>query len=355
MLIPVPARQRPVSEVAQQLAPHIEAVAEHFRGQPSAALSAKGRELRWGRNGSFSVALSGKYRGRWSDYETGASGDALDLVAHERGCSLPEAAQWAAAWLGMPSGSHSPAPIRRPMPASATTPEDDAAEAERKARTKQRALAIWEESRTIIASPAAIYLEHARMIPMDVIEAVAGHALRFHPACPRGSDRLPAMIGLARDIRTGEPGGVHRTYLRPDGSGKADVDRQKMMLGDVSDCAIMLTPFDDVTHGLHIGEGIESALSVAAMGFRPTWACMDAGHIARFPVLAGIEALRVFGDNDKPKHGKPIGTGTAACQAVIARWQQAGCEVRADLPPGEGMDWSDIWQNHCRNASGRAA
>jgi len=47
--------------------------------------------------------------------------------------------------------------------------------------------------------------------------------LRYHPRCPRGSDRLPAMIAEMCSPTTNEFLGVHRTFLRADGSGKADM------------------------------------------------------------------------------------------------------------------------------------
>jgi hypothetical protein len=53
---------------------------------------------------------------------------------------------------------------------------------------------------------------------------------------------------------------VHRTYLLPDGSGKAAIDPDKMMLGAVAGGAVRLT---DGPGGLVVAEGIETALSLA--------------------------------------------------------------------------------------------
>lgn len=47
-----------------------------------------------------------------------------------------------------------------------------------------------------------------------------GTVLRFHPQCPRGKkEREAAMVALMTDPETQEPRGIHRTFLRPDGSG----------------------------------------------------------------------------------------------------------------------------------------
>lgn len=60
-------------------APHIEAVAKHFLGDPNRSLSSK-RELRYGNNGSVSVDLE---KGTWYDHEAEAGGGVLDLVTRE--------------------------------------------------------------------------------------------------------------------------------------------------------------------------------------------------------------------------------------------------------------------------------
>lgn len=81
---------------------------------------------------------------------------------------------------------------------------------------------------------------------------------------------------------------------------------------------IRLWPDEAVTVGLGIAEGIETALSLA-WAYAPVWACVDAGNMAGFPVLSGIEALAIGADNDAAGH--------AAAQACAARWVAADAEV----------------------------
>ena len=88
---------------------------------------------------------------------------------------------------------------------------------------------IWRETVGLLNSGAEAYLL-ARLgkLPGDLED------LRFHPRCPRGGHRLPAMVALMRDAISNVPTGIHRTYLarRPDGTwSKADVEPVKMMLG----------------------------------------------------------------------------------------------------------------------------
>ena len=157
--------------------------------------------------------------------------------------------------------------------------------------------------------------------------------IRFHPAAPRGrAERLPAMVALLRDARTGEPCGVHRTYLRPDGSGKVERGQQKMMLGRARGAAVMLTPFAEVTHGLGVAEGIETAASVLTRGWAPVWAAGSAGGVEAFPVLPGVECITVFADQGE--------RGVEAAAGCAGRWRAAGHEARVVAPRLAG-DWND--------------
>ena len=71
------------------------------------------------------------------------------------------------------------------------------------------------------------------------------------------------MLALMTDPLTGQPVGVHRTFLLPDGSAKAPVITRgdtvlesKTILGTWG--VIRLTPDDEVSRALGIAEGIET-------------------------------------------------------------------------------------------------
>jgi phage/plasmid primase-like uncharacterized protein len=131
---------------------------------------------------------------------------------------------------------------------------------------------------------------------------------------------------------TNEFCGIHRTFLLPDGSGKAGPKgREKMILADWG--VIRLIPDEDMTIGLGICEGIETGLSIIqAANWRPVWACGSAAGIAEFPVIRGIESLTIFADNDT--------AGINAANKCAARWAADGREVRI-IPPRDG-DWNDV-------------
>ena len=162
-------------------------------------------------------------------------------------------------------------------------------------------------------------------------------ALRLHPGLKHPSGGIwPAMVGKFTPIEgiTDEACGIHRTFLAHDGSGKAPVEPQKMMLGNVKGAVIKLSPDEEVTTGLGICEGIETALSILAAGWAPVWACGSAGTIRDFPVLQGVESLTVFADADE--------AGIKAAKTCRSRWQAAGHECSIILPPVDGTDWNDV-------------
>jgi putative DNA primase/helicase len=96
---------------------------------------------------------------------------------------------------------------------------------------------------------------------------------------------------------------------------------------------VRLWPDAAVTTGLLIAEGVETALT-AAHGFTPVWACIDAGNLANFPMLAGVEALTIVADHDR--------AGVRAAEECAARWLEAGREVRVWASEVEGQDFNDF-------------
>jgi Toprim domain len=93
---------------------------------------------------------------------------------------------------------------------------------------------------------------------------------------------------------------------------------------------------EDVTYGLHIGEGLETCLAAMLDGLRPIWALGSAGAFRSFPPLAGIECLTIIVDND------PNGASQEAALHCSRRCTNAGQTVRRILPKISGHDFNDI-------------
>jgi hypothetical protein len=139
--------------------------------------------------------------------------------------------------------------------------------AEEAARTQNFASELWRKSQPAGAI-VKTYLR-SRKIEMEPWP----QTIRFLPANPP-KHPYPAMLAPFGLPDEPEPSiyimplervqGVHLTYLKPDGSGKAPVDPPRKMLGKVKGAPLTLVPPNDGL-GLLIGEGIETALS-GAMG-----------------------------------------------------------------------------------------
>lgn len=215
-----------------------------------------------------------------------------------------------------------------PRPAvyrDAAAPGDEADER----RRIEYARKIFAQRRPAAGSPVETYIRaRGAALPPDA-------PVFYHAACPNSKNRLPAMLCPITDIRTGEFTGLHRTFLRADGSGKADIPKkeQKKMLGRSKGGAIRLTPDEDVTTGLGICEGIETGLSILGIGWAPVWAALSKSGIRDFPVLDGIECLTVFADHDNG--------GMEAARECARRWTQTGREVTIRTPFKQGKDWND--------------
>jgi Toprim domain len=73
-----------------------------------------------------------------------------------------------------------------------------------------------------------------------------------------------------------------------------------------------------------------------ALGYVPAWAVGDAGELAAFPVLNGVESLTILVDHDRS------GTGQGAAVTCSARWTSAGREVFRLVPHQVGADANDL-------------
>lgn len=312
-----------IADVARALDAAAEGMALAILGEPTRR--ARG-QWRWGSRGSLALEIDGTKRGRWHDHETGEGGDMLALARrHHRG-DLKSALAWARAFLTMPLDC-ARKPAGAPRPDTATRGHS-APESARSASRMHLVREAWGQAVPIVGTIAEAYAKRARAISLPAWPS----DLRFHPQCPRGNERLPALLAAMRDPLTAAGVGLHRTFLAPDGSDRLRDPMGKAMLGGAG--VVMLSPSAEVTGGLHLTEGVESGLSALAIGLAPAWAATSAGGIARFPVLAGIECLTILADAD--------GAGLQAANSCAARWRAAGRDVRIIVPQRDGADLNDV-------------
>jgi putative DNA primase/helicase len=120
---------------------------------------------------------------------------------------------------------------------------------------------------------------------------------------------------------------VARTFLDREGR-----KLRRKFCGPVGGAAIKVDADENVTHGLHVGEGVETCLA-RQLGLRPAWALGSAGGVASFPVLNGIECLTLLSENDA--------ASPRAIEACAARWHSAARGVLINRPIG-GKDLNDV-------------
>jgi putative DNA primase/helicase len=112
-------------------------------------------------------------------------------------------------------------------------------------------------------------------------------------------------------------GSISRTYLT---SNLAKVGKAKTLGAPAG--IVRLSEDEDVLSGLHLAEGIETALTAMSWGLRPMWATGSTALMSKFPVLSGVECLNLIVDHDQN------GAGEKAAREAEAHWTRAGREVR---------------------------
>lgn len=297
------------------LAPVAAELAVALLGEPNRSMSGK-RELRFGNHGSVSVVIAGPKAGVWHDHELGVGGDLLALIMRERGGSFRDAIEFAEQFIGQTPREPAAAPQVRHRDAAA---EDHTA----------LALKIWKDAVPIASTIAELYLASRGIV--ELAPDIDGAVLRFHPSCRYGGVRHPCLIAPMRDIRTNDPRAIQRTALMPDGKKIG-----RMTLGPKTGAAIKLSADMDVVNRLTVGEGLETVLAGMALGYVPAWAVGDAGELAAFPVLSGIDSLTILVDHDKS------GRGQQAAQECSKRWTSEGRDVFRLIPRRPGADANDL-------------
>lgn len=289
--------------------------------------------------------------GAWKEFDSDEKGDVIDLIAYARQCSKGEAIAWAKDFLGL--RDLDPA-TRAKLDAQAKAKQERArqAEAEEKVAKQRRAFDLWLGAKKLM--PGSLAWRYLAGRSIDLAELVnaegdlkdSATSLRYWGPREPGFDWLgPAMLAPIRQV-TGEITGVHATFLKPDGTGKAAVPNPKLMLGGKQGGFVRLSrgqsglPFEDVAktsmiEPLVLGEGIETCLSAAiALPEARVWAALDLGNMASLPFRPEIRPLVILKENDV----KPAALEQR--QRVMDALMEKGFDVR-EMVPTWGNDFND--------------
>ena len=190
---------------------------------------------------------------------------------------------------------------------------------------------LWKDSQSARDTVVQEYL-HSRAVELPPAgdTVVRCHPGLFHPT----KIALPGMVAAITRASDSTFLGVHRTFLQPDGSAKARISPDRMILGAKKGGVIRLVPDEDISTRLAIAEGIETALTAIAAGW-PCWSAIDAGNMATLPVWPWID-LTVFADHDA--------AGVRSAETLARRWEAAGGNANIIVTQYQGEDWNDVAQ-----------
>ena len=257
--------------------------------------------------GSCVIHLDGPYAGWGFDFATGERAGPIDMIYHATGMSegrlFDEAARLARMERDLPARPAAPA---RP---------DHSLEICR----------ILNECLPLTGSLAETYLQSRGL------RDPGSPDLLFHPDLTDYDSRRgwPGMVAIPR-LANGDPvGGIHRTFLLDDGSGKAPAG--KKMLGTIAEAAVRLFPLPE-DGSLGVAEGIETALAAQALFGTPVWAALSADGMARFKWPQGTRRVTIFADAGA--------VGRQAAATLSDRLNMAGIPNEV-IAPLHGDDFND--------------
>jgi putative DNA primase/helicase len=147
--------------------------------------------------------------------------------------------------------------------------------------------------------------------------------------------RFPALIAVIRNGE-GRPAGLHITFLKEDGSGKAPIESPRRIIGvrEGSTRGGAVRLFDPRNGEIGLAEGLETALSAYLLTGTPTWAALNAGGIERAVLPEEIRRITIFADRD--------GAGLKSAALACERFRREGREVEILAPSEQGQDFNDI-------------
>jgi hypothetical protein len=189
-------------------------------------------------------------------------------------------------------------------------------------RQHEKAAWLWSRRQPLIGTPAEVYLRAARRYSGPIPRTLAF----LPPAKPEHHPAMIAAFAVCDEPESGVIGeplnvnSVHLTLLKPDGSGKANSDPNKLIIGRPLARPVAVAPPNDLL-GLAITEGIEDAIAAHEATGLGAWAAGAAGFM---PALASavpdwIEAVTIYAHADK--------SGREGALRLAAALSRRGIEV----------------------------
>lgn len=285
------------SELARRLGDHAEAVCREYlsNGHRSGNHWIVG-DVRNTHGRSMHVRLKANAKGaagKWVDEATTEFGDLLDVIRESCGLiEFRDVADEARRFLAMPRPQAQSHGAQRQPAAARGSPE--------------AARRLFGMSQPIAGTLAERYLAGR-----GIILTAGERALRFHPGCyyrdlvTGETQTLPALIAAVTGL-DGRITGLQRTWLAPDGNGKAQIADPRRSLGHLLGNGIWLGLEPDTSVSvIAAGEGFETMASLrSVMPALPVAAATSANHLAGLIFPPGCRRLYIAADADAAgRHG----------------------------------------------------
>lgn len=238
--------------------------------------------------------------------------------------------------LGVEPGSRplTKRPVARPRPASNRNSTEVARRIWREARDPKATIVqdyLFGRGRTgLMPEPLCSGATPGKLARQGIGPAIPA-SIRFHPRLRhRNGAYYPAMVAAIEDLG-GQIVGIQRTFLWPDGTGKAEVEPNKMGLGRLKGCAVHLT---GAAPELVICEGIETGLSILqATGLR-VWAALGTANLGTVKLPGFVREVVIAADHDGP--------GLKAAHGAAELYRANGCRARIASPGADDWDFNDL-------------
>ena len=220
-----------------------------------------------------------------------------------------------------------PAPRREPTP----RPDDG---------VRRKLEGLWSKGIPLERPGAELGRRYLEVRGIKLGALPAWPLLRLHPGLPyrEGGQALGTFPTLLAKVEHPTHGlvALHRTYLAPDGSGKAPVPSPKKLTtptfpGATRGAGVRLLPV--VGEEVAVAEGIETALAIAVATGLPAFAAVSAGGLEAWTPPRGAKAVLIGADGDE--------AGRKAAATLARRLLAMGVRVRLAVAE-EGRDWLDL-------------
>ena len=257
-------------------------------------------------------------KGAFNCFGCGAHGDVLDYIMAAEGLHFMGAVRWLAGSEDLPAAD----PVARER--------DERFERAARAEAIVMAQAQWRAARSIIGTPAELYLRSRGIVePMPPTIRFGRVPVWRDKKNGRNGRRFPALIAACQDV-AGKVVGVQRIYLTEDGR-KAPMANPKLSLGKVRGCALRLGP---PAREIRVCEGPEDGLTIRQRyPGPPVWVSLGTGALPFIDFPDEVEDITIMGDNNV--------AGRAAVGAGIEAYEAKGRAARGAYPGEAFKDWND--------------